>query len=307
MRLLDRVLDGGVWQLPFDGHRPTWIDARKWLKPIPPIRVIGDEVAALYWRSPKLEWHFADDFGPLRLPFPNMWVEGRQPSSGYTIEGPYTNGRRESIGALLASWSGGVDALTTAFEDIIAGRSPALPTTTTRSDDGSIIACIPFLEAHGRVYNLPLLLLEIDAEGRFVGREVKAVVGPGENVDSLVEASCDAAKVPMLIVSFMNCRNVSVEPAPVRHTTRSARRRSNSGRPALRFSEVHLPGTGHQSLAGAKRAAGPGVSAHLVRGHFKTYTEDLPLLGRHTGTWWWNWQARGSGPSVVIPHYEVKP
>jgi hypothetical protein len=24
------------------------------------------------------------------------------------------------------------------------------------------------------------------------------------------------------------------------------------------------------------------------RGHFKTYTEDKPLFGRHVGTWWWS-------------------
>ena len=33
---------------------------------------------------------------------------------------------------------------------------------------------------------------------------------------------------------------------------------------------------------------------HKVRGHFKTYTAEAPLLGRHTGTYWWGHQVRGS-------------
>jgi hypothetical protein len=32
---------------------------------------------------------------------------------------------------------------------------------------------------------------------------------------------------------------------------------------------------------------------YLARGHFKTYTPDAPLLGRHVGTYWWEPQVRG--------------
>ncbi len=36
-----------------------------------------------------------------------------------------------------------------------------------------------------------------------------------------------------------------------------------------------------------------GVRLHMCRGHFKTYTEDKPLFGKYTGSWWWQPQARG--------------
>jgi hypothetical protein len=37
----------------------------------------------------------------------------------------------------------------------------------------------------------------------------------------------------------------------------------------------------------------PVMRLHLCRGHFKTYTDDAPLFGRYTGTWWWQSMVRG--------------
>ena len=39
---------------------------------------------------------------------------------------------------------------------------------------------------------------------------------------------------------------------------------------------------------------------HLCRGHFKTYTEDAPLLGKHTGTFWWQPSVRGKKENGTI-------
>lgn len=36
------------------------------------------------------------------------------------------------------------------------------------------------------------------------------------------------------------------------------------------------------------------TALHICRGHFKTYTEDNPLFGKHTGTYWWPMHKRGS-------------
>ena len=32
---------------------------------------------------------------------------------------------------------------------------------------------------------------------------------------------------------------------------------------------------------------------HLCRGHFKTFSEEAPLFGKFTGTYWWEPQLRG--------------
>lgn len=39
---------------------------------------------------------------------------------------------------------------------------------------------------------------------------------------------------------------------------------------------------------------------HLCRGHFKTYTKEHPLLGRHTGLYWWQPHIRGQNKEGII-------
>jgi hypothetical protein len=47
---------------------------------------------------------------------------------------------------------------------------------------------------------------------------------------------------------------------------------------------------------------------HLCRGHFKTYTEDAPLLGRLTGRYWWQPHVRGKNKDgIVMKDYSVNP
>jgi hypothetical protein len=57
--------------------------------------------------------------------------------------------------------------------------------------------------------------------------------------------------------------------------------------------------TGRSAGASGGGAEGNG-RRHLARGHFKTFTEDAPLLGKHVGTYWWGWQLRGQEGSGVI-------
>lgn len=46
---------------------------------------------------------------------------------------------------------------------------------------------------------------------------------------------------------------------------------------------------------------------HLCRGHYKRYTAEKPLLGRHVGMWWWQPSVRGrKKKGMVIKDYLVK-
>lgn len=104
----------------------------------------------------------------------------------------------------------------------------------------------------------------------------------------------DPEKLPVLemvnrvffVLALMNCRNVELRE---RTTTRGSREANATGDA---FHEVVIDGK-----AGAlKNSDADGTSTsrnHLARGHFKTFTEDAPLLGKHVGTYWWGWQVRG--------------
>lgn len=104
-------------------------------------------------------------------------------------------------------------------------------------------------------------------------------------------------------LALMNCRNVSLR-----------ERRGGAGVTSTRptgdaFHEVVIDGNS-RGTAGARGGAdgeGPG-RRHLARGHFKTFTEDAPLLGKHVGTYWWGWQVRGQeGQGQIEKAYTLKP
>ncbi len=110
----------------------------------------------------------------------------------------------------------------------------------------------------------------------------------------------------LLTISFLHCKNVTVsQVTPPEKLSQKYRRRHGMGltryhvleiRPLKRVLEAHRIGSG-----GSFRAA-----LHICRGHFKTFTPDAPLLGRHTGTYWWAAQVRGSKEEgVVLKDYRV--
>jgi hypothetical protein len=73
------------------------------------------------------------------------------------------------------------------------------------------------------------------------------------------------------------------------------------------FHEVVTDGNTRGSAGNAGEAAESTGRRHLARGHFKTFTEDAPLLGKHVGTYWWSWQVRGQeGSGVIEKTYTLK-
>ena len=48
------------------------------------------------------------------------------------------------------------------------------------------------------------------------------------------------------------------------------------------------------------------VAEAVLRGHFKTFTEDAPLFGKVVGTFWWGWQVRGTAKNgVIVSDYKI--
>lgn len=57
---------------------------------------------------------------------------------------------------------------------------------------------------------------------------------------------------------------------------------------------------------GEAQSKGLGHALHICRGHFKTFTE-ASLFGKHTGTYWWESQARGkTARGVVEKDYRIR-
>lgn len=113
----------------------------------------------------------------------------------------------------------------------------------------------------------------------------------------------------LLTHSLLNCKNVETE-THVPPAKLSNRHRRKKGTPLVTFKTLKVNPMGKRSSGGGGERVdiGEGCTAlHIVRGHFKTYTPDRPLLGRHVGTYWWASNVRGSADNgIVIKDYEVE-
>lgn len=105
-------------------------------------------------------------------------------------------------------------------------------------------------------------------------------------------------------LSLINCKNVELE---THRTTSKPSKKSRRRRPEVEYHTIKLPAPRGGGGGGATQNPGSG-KYHLVRGHFKTYTEEHKLFGKHTGTYWWPWAARGSKENgEVVSTYDVTP
>lgn len=111
--------------------------------------------------------------------------------------------------------------------------------------------------------------------------------------------------VNLLALSLINCKNVSTKESGNVTLSRSGsdKRRKIPAR-KIKYHTIILPGGGSQSDGkGGHRA----TALHRVRGHFKTFTAERPLMGQHVGTYWWGWQVRGEiEHGVVVSDYKLE-
>jgi len=104
----------------------------------------------------------------------------------------------------------------------------------------------------------------------------------------------------LLAISFMHCKNVDVVQVdpPAKLSRKAARQRGN---PLTSYYVLDIqPMRRVLDSEGEAQAKGLRHALHICRGHFKTFTEEAPLFGRHVGTYWWEAQARGTTESGVI-------
>lgn len=111
----------------------------------------------------------------------------------------------------------------------------------------------------------------------------------------------------LLAISFLHSKNIKIRAeAPSEKLSRKYEKKH--GRRLVRYHVLDivpmrriLEQYGSNSRSGLRRAL------HICRSHFKTFTADAPLLGRHTGVYWWDSQVRGSrSVGVVIKDYRVR-
>lgn len=106
---------------------------------------------------------------------------------------------------------------------------------------------------------------------------------------------------------FSHCKNVEiVEELPPRQIRRAMQRR---GEHVVKHHEVSVLQSHNVTRGGTggSRSDSPSRALHIARGHFATYTEDAPLFGKYTGTFWRPAHVRGKADhGTVHKNYKVK-
>lgn len=123
--------------------------------------------------------------------------------------------------------------------------------------------------------------------------------------DSVLQVLVDRCLTMLnYFLKLFNCKNIEVQDVV---PSKSQQKRRKQVKPLISYKTLVIS-PGSKSKKNANRPHQGGENrVHLCRGHFKTYTEDAPLLGHGVGTYWWAPMARGSRKKgVVHKDYKIK-
>ena len=151
------------------------------------------------------------------------------------------------------------------------------------------------------------MVLAIDSRGQLIGEPRVGWAVDEAQIPKNVLANPGTDFFPfMMALSFLNCRNVRVETkAPPEKVARKFKKRHGREPVTYRVLDI-IPLRKVSSRRGDGTPTGQKVPVHIVRGHFKTYTDANPLFGKHVGTYFWHDTIRGSvEEGIVDKEYDV--
>lgn len=264
------------------------------------VKVRADSASDMYWQTPKEHWNRDSDFPPLRMPFSSIWMEWEQPEQWLTDKNVVVQRQDTEIGIHRA---------------VLLREIDIAPTMTLAVGDQRMTVPVPKGAAHaftischmireGQACYFPFLgIVHVDE----MGKQLQETRWGGPTVDDRARPTVDLlhtqfGKLAMLALGLMNCKNVELGEHLSDVPIGRRQRRRNTG---IAYRTIDVPGhttTTQHAADGHVRT----TALHRVRGHFKTFTADAPLLGQHVGTYWWGWQVRGNKKNgVVVSDYKV--
>lgn len=150
-------------------------------------------------------------------------------------------------------------------------------------------------------------MMQLDEHGQWDGHSES---GHAYWHDEPQSAAVRALAPFLMAIGFLHCKNVElVEGQQVEGALRK-KQEKKLGRPLTTFKELVIDPSMTQKryteTNGRPRQRGTR-SLHIARGHFATYSEDRPLFGKYSGTFWKPAHVRGSADiGTVAKDYAVK-
>lgn len=252
--------------------------------------LVADNVIEYYYAmTAKDRWYVDEDFPNIRPPMSVMFIETVHPSGVLMTSGmlPWKGSTPKSWGALIVV---------------------SYPETEAERADRVHITCFPVVNFHGERIVGPIALVSYKCrlDGTpFDNQQVSGALFmriPGsseQDEQDFYTSMMELTKPFLLAISFMHCKNVpTIEHAPPEAFNKTWRKRQDGRASDLvtyRTLDIAPFAASARRAAHEQNEGDPSSrrAMHLMRGHFKTFTEDHPLMGKHVGTYWWNQQVRG--------------
>lgn len=284
MRIFDRIASGeSVLATAFDERSrvPSEMAARFRKSAHSYVRVIADEAAQFQAQTDAMWDLNGGDFGYLRLPFEQMWLEYKMPGT-FLVDGKWQRATppNQRYAALIEQDGDDAWSMICLFSN--GDHSPVniFPVAIMLSGLGDPATSV---ERRRLFQRLPDHLVE-----RFGSEElaVNALVG------CLVPA--------YLTIGWLNCRGISSERVS---TAGSNKRRTRKGQPAgLDYRRLVLDWRIRNALERNNTCQREGKRLHVVRGHIRHYTAERPGFGSYVGNMWIHPHTRGDADLGRINH-----
>lgn len=228
-----------------------------------------------YWSaSDKLYWSIDDDFPCIRPPFPVMWLLSGGARTLTAIEG------------------------TKSIEPVpVAVLCQSCPLPGGRIE----VQLDKYMAVKGRAQFILRTRMTCDSDGRpinndklpiFFANAVRVTLGDSPDLHVLSEFASGFYCPALLAISFMHCKNVTMDAAPPsRSVSRALARR---GLASERWYELVVGGITTKLDRERKAGATLQKALHICRGNFATYSESAPLFGKYVGRYWRPAHVRGA-------------
>jgi hypothetical protein len=229
----------------------------------------------------------------LRPPWASTWLDMRMLSEDCSGIVPDV---RMGVHVAAGPASAAEQAVKSAFPGALEGIKPFIP--------GSNALCMQFIVASptGHV-DVGVCLVECDENWIRSDNMNRYVVPAPDLKTGLGALLSNWSTIAVHVLALLHVKNATFVDLSAPRAER--RRAIREGHPVVTVKELVIaPMRRTLAMIRAAEAAHPGqpIPLHLCRGHFKTFTTERPLLGRHTGTYWWEPHLRGSADNGVVIH-----
>lgn len=272
--------------------------------------VVAAEQVARYWHDVQgSEWLQLPDLPALSLPISPIFVEARFPGWPKGVRTPWIREGPEHGKEIQPPYAVGMLAWSDEFEEEDAEELAEKRDFTTTPRWWVRILAVDQQTKSATSMPSALFELYIAPSGRVIDSVTPfwAHANTPEDVGGMLGWAARCTMPLMLAIAFMHCKNImlpTVSPPP--KASRKAQKRH--GRPLTKYRVLEIvPMREILNWQGGARENGLKKALHICRGHFATYSEDKPLFGKYSGTFWKPQHVRGSKDrGKVIKDYAVK-